>query len=307
MSDKSLKKSLENLGIIILNFNNVKDTIACIESIWNIIGDLGETIIVVDNGSSNNEADVLQSRFGEGIVLLKSEKNYGYARGNNIGLCYAQEIGLKYLCILNNDTIVRKNFFTDLILYVDEHPDTAFVSPAILGLDGKAQSTGGFVKLYKGTPFYYNNQKNYEEIKDKEIVCDILVGACMLFKTSIIQEIGLIPEAYFLFYEETEWCYKAKKAGKKCVCLTSHFILHSGSVSVKKTGGLQEYLMERNRVVFCKRNASLPMFLIFLAYDTARTLYQGIVEKEPMFRYLRYHLDGLLGTIDKRFPFIWIN
>lgn len=307
MINDSIKCSLDNLGIIILNYNNIQDTIACIESIWENVGNLGEKIIVVDNGSTNREADTLQDQYGERIVVIRADRNYGYARGNNIGLQYGQSIGLEYFCVLNNDTIICENFFFDILDYLDVHQDVAFVSPAILGIDKKVQGTGGTIKLYKGTPFYYNWQEIYEDIRGKEIVCDILLGSCMLFRSSTIQEVGLIPEVYFLFYEETEWCIKAKKLGKKSVCLTSHYILHLGSVSVKKTGGLQEYLMERNRVVFCKRNSSLAVFIVFLIYDFTRTLYQGLFQKQPLFKLIRYHSDGLFGRIDKRFPFVWIN
>ena len=128
-----------------------------------------------------------------------------------------------------------------------------------------------------------------------------------MFKTALIEQIGYLPEAYFLFYEETEGCLKARKAGLECVCLANHFLIHKGSATINQIGGLSEYLFERNRVLFAKRNLSRMRFLCFLVFDFCRLVYQCAAYRVPFKRYFKYHLDGLLGRIDSRFPFIWVN
>ena len=89
----------------------------------------------------------------------------------------------------------------------------------------------------------------------------MVFGACLVFRANLLDQISYLPEAYFLFFEETEWCLKAKKAGKKSVCLPTHFVIHKGSVTINRIGGLSEYLFERNRVLFAKRNYN-PIMLI---------------------------------------------
>jgi len=149
--------------------------------------------------------------------------------------------------------------------------------------------------------------EKYTQTLEKEIACDLVFGACMVFKASIVDMIGYLPEAYFLFYEESEWCLNALKCGKENICLPNHFIVHKGSVSVKRTGGLSDYLIERNRMVFAKRNLNIVQFILFLQFDFLRLLYHHIRFKTPVIRYIKYHFDGLTGNVDKRFPFIWIN
>lgn len=277
------------------------------KSIWNTLKEKNPTIIVVDNNSDNDEAGILQSKYGESITVLRSPHNYGYAKGNNLGISCAISLGLKYICLLNNDTRVRENFFAELMYYLDTHPEVAFISPAIVSDKMEVQSTGGKISPLVGTPRYFNHNVPFASIRNKEIRCEILSGACILFKSNYIEKLGYIPEAYFLFYEETEWCYQAKKKGYVCASLASHYIEHKSSASIRRTNGLQEYLMERNRVVFSKRNATTLGFLFFLFYDLCRTIYQGVFEGKSALKLFRYHVDGLLGKIDKRFPFIWIN
>lgn len=299
----------ETVGIVILNYNGLTDTIPLLESIWQNVRGVSYSLIVVDNASDNHEADYLESYYGDRITVLRASKNCGYAAGNNIGLRYAVEKGLKNICILNNDTIIYDDFFQDCIQYLDKHSEVAFVSPAILSRNQRVQSTGGTYSLTKGNAYHNNVGIEYEKIDKKVMECDLVFGACMLFKTALLDTIGYIPEAYFLMFEETEWCLKAKKQGKKCVCLTNHYIIHKGAVSIGQKGGkeLYVYLFQRNRVVFAKRNLGKLQFLYFLFHNFFSLLYQSIHKTAPFKKYLRYHIDGLTGRIDPRFPYIWIN
>ena len=88
------------LGIIILNYNGLNDTVSLLDSIWENVTRVSYSLIVVDNASENHEADFLESMYGDRITVLRSEFNCGYAAGNNIGLRYAVENGIEYLCIL---------------------------------------------------------------------------------------------------------------------------------------------------------------------------------------------------------------
>ncbi|MBQ5951227.1 MAG: glycosyltransferase family 2 protein [Lachnospiraceae bacterium] len=300
---------MENtLGIIILNYNGYADTVELIDSIKAHVSGTPYEIIVVDNASKENDADLLEEKYGADIAVLRSPRNKGYAAGNNMGIRHAYERGLKYFCILNNDTVVAEDFFAAMMRYLDLHRDVAFVGPALVWPGGAVvQSTGSRIKRLKAMSYNLNAGAVYADLDKSEIPCDMLVGACMMFTRETLEQIGYLPEVYFLCFEETEWCLKAKDLGKKCVCLPEHYIFHKESVSMNKQSGLFGYLVVRNRVVFAKRTLPLPLFLVFLFYNTCRLILQSFVFKRNLKEQLRYQHDGLTGKIDKRFPFIWIG
>lgn len=295
------------LGIIILNYNGLTDTINLLESIWKSVHTIEYSVIIVDNASDNCEADYLETTYGNRITLLRSMMNSGYAAGNNLGIRYAVKSGFNYLCILNNDTIITDDFFADCVNYLDNHPNVAFISPAVIGENNKIQSLGGTYSPIKGNTYFNHCGEDYNQADGREIICDLVFGACMIFKASLLDYIGYIPEVYFLFYEETEWCLRAQMQGRKNICLSNHYILHKGSVSIKRIHGLSEYLLERNRVVFAKRNLRKFEFYSFLIFDFFRLIYHRFRYQTPFIRYLKYRVDGLTGKIDERYQFIWIN
>ncbi len=295
------------IGIIILNYNGLDDTCILIESIQANVSQTPYEIIIVDNASKGNDADVLEEKYGKAVTLLRSPQNVGYAAGNNIGLRYAVSRGIRYYCILNNDTIVIDDFFPAFLRYLDLHEDVAFVGPVLVDPEMRVQSTGARIRRFKAMSYDINPRIKYDDLEQTEIPCDMLVGACMMFTRETLDLTGYLPEAYFLCFEETEWCLKAKGLGKKIVCLAPHYIIHKEHVSLKRVGGLTEYLMVRNRVVFARRNLPKPLLPLFLLYNTSRLIYQSIVDHADPKQLLKYQHDGLTGHVDKRFPFIWIN
>ena len=134
----------------------------------------------------------------------------------------------------------------------------------------------------------------------------MVVGSCFVFNTDIIKEIGYLPEAYFMYYEETEWCYRAKKKGYYCVSIPTKWVYHKDKATVKNKGGFYEYMMERNRVVFVKRNATAGEFIRFLIYLPVRTVYYAKKNKKPYFKLLRTQIDGIFNRTSKEYPFIYI-
>lgn len=295
---------MEKVFVIILNYNGWKDTVDCINSFEKNI-DTAEyeyQITVIDNNSTDDSFEKLKELLAPDIILIKTDHNGGYAYGNNIGIKYAAEHGADYLCILNNDTIITDDFFPDIIELLKKDPTIAFAGPMLVNnTDDLVQSTGGRVSIVKGKSYELNKKLDYHSIPSDIFYCDIIFGAAMLFRADIINAVGLIPEEYFLFYEETEWCYKARKSGYKNACVTTKKIRHKGSASLKNMNKMQVYLMERNRTLFVKRNGSLPQFIAFLVYDFGRTVYRAIAFKAPFMNLIKYHYDGLIERFDKNY------
>ena len=290
----------DKVCIIILNYNNYEDTIECIKSIKSVIPFQMIDIVVVDNNSSNGSVNVIENQFQD-IIMIKSNVNKGYAYGNNLGLKYAIENGYRYSCILNNDTIITENFLEACITEMNE--EVAFISPALMEYNHKeyVQSTGGDVLINRGIVTRKNNKMKREQLPNI-IETDYVGGACMVFKTGIINKLGFIPEEYFLFYEETEWCYKAKKLGYRNLCLTNTYIYHKGSVSINKIGGLSDYLMKRNRVVFVKRNIdSKGKYYLFVFELFIKEIIKVLLHKKGSISNIKAYLDGVRGGFSNKY------
>ena len=220
----------------------------------------------------------------------------GYAAGNNVGIKYAVEHGADYIAIVNNDVILNQTSFDSCIKFLDEDETVAFDGPAILEYDSnKIQYTGGKINYFKITSPHTNVHKDFI-LEDKRINCDYVGGACMIFKPNIIKKIGYIPEVYFLYWEETEWCSLAKKIGMKCICSLGGFVNHKGSATIKKEPGIESYYLERNRIIFSLRNNKSILKKIFsIGYVFCYSFIRGILLDKNYLNYLPYYIDGLLG------------
>lgn len=298
---------MKSACIIILNFNNYEDTIECVESVKKINYDNYE-IVIVDNNSTNNSVQELKKTLGESVIYIETGKNLGYAGGNNVGLKYALDKEFEYICVLNNDTIVKEDFLTKCIEFLDRNVDVAFVGPIVLEYnEDTVQSTGGKVVVEKGLTELQNCGKTISQIP--EIVeSDFISGSCIVARKEFIKEHGLIPENYFLFYEETEWCYRAKKKGYRNVCIRDTYIRHKGSASIKETEGLSGYLMARNRIVFTRRNiGGIGKYILFLLYLIFQTVYISLRDDIKKIKILKAYFDGVINRVSRKYPFVIIK
>lgn len=299
---------MKKIAIIILNYQNYEDTLECIESLQQNICE-NVDIIVVDNNSTNNSVGELEKKLGKKYKLIVTDKNLGYAGGNNVGIKYAYEKQYEYICILNNDTIIKNNFISKLEEYMTCHPKCAIVGPAILEFDdsNKIQSTGGYINYWKACSGLLNSGNFYETFDKTPQEVEWVGGACMMFRRELIEKVGMIPECYFLFYEETDWCCQARRKGLQVVCQPEAYIYHKASAAVKKTEGLSFYLMERNRVRFVLRNASMIKKVVSISWLFFSTLFKIILGKPQAEDRLKYYWDGLTNKVSDKYPFIIIQ
>lgn len=294
MNNKIKKKVLY---VIILNYNNCSDTIDCIDS-FKKLKSINFKLIVVDNDSDEKCVNDLKLYINqkENITFIETGCNLGYAGGNNVGIKYAISHGAEYIAIVNNDVIINDSSFNSSIEILESDNNVAFVGPAILEFNSDLiQYTGGTINYKKVISPHLNFNKKYVK-SDAKIECDYIGGACMLFKASIINEIGYIPEDYFLFWEETEWCSKVKKLGLKCICSMGGYVNHKGSASIRKKLGFESYYLEKNRILFALRNNETffdKMQSILWIFFYA--IVKGILKDKVFLSYIPYYIDGLLG------------
>jgi len=250
--------------IIILHYGSTKDTEECLKSLEKLDYD-NHKIIVVDNDPKNN-FQFPNSNFQ--IKYIKNKENLGFAGGNNIGIKYALEKKADYILLLNNDTIVDPSFLKKLIEAGESDKKIGILGPVIY----KYSSTNPGQEIH-----FAGGKINWLFTKGKHItnLCpksqiinlkktDYITGCCMLVKREVIEKIGLIPEEYFLYFEDVEWCLKARKKGFKCILVPTSKIWHKVSRNASEGSFSYIYYHTRNGLLLSKRNA--PFFIKTLAY-----------------------------------------
>ena len=238
------------LSIITVNYNGLKDTCALIES---IPFNENMEVIVVDNASTQDEASIIQKQFPQ-VKVIRSEKNLGFAGGNNLGI---KESNGDYIFLINNDTIFKNFNVESLINRLESSPNIGIVCPKIRFTWGtKPIQYTGYTPLSKIT--VRNQAIGYGEEDHRQYdtahPTPYAHGAAMLIKREAIEKVGLIPEDYFLYYEELDWSMMFTRAGYEIWYDSACTIYHKESQSTGQSSPLRTYYITRNRLLLVKRN-----------------------------------------------------
>jgi hypothetical protein len=238
------------LSFITVNYNGVDDTCELIDSIP--FNDNME-VIVVDNASTHDEASIINQKYPQ-VIVLRSEKNLGFAGGNNLGIKVAKG---KYLFLINNDTIFKEFNANVLIARLESSPQIGMVCPKIRFAWGNNPiQFAGYTPL---SPITIRNHSIGFGEEDKEQYdtphpTPYAHGAAMMLKHEIIEKVGLMPECYFLYYEELDWSMMITRAGYEIWYEPTATIYHKESQSTGQNSPLRTYYITRNRLLLVKRN-----------------------------------------------------
>jgi len=275
------------LSIITVNYNGLNDTCALIDS---ITFNEDMEVIVVDNGSNENEASVLQERYPK-IIVIRSDKNLGFAGGNNLGIKAAKG---RYLYLINNDTFFKDFNPQVLIQRLESTSEIGMVCPKIRFAWGNNPiQFAGYTPI---SPITIRNRAiGYgEEDKgqyDTPYQTPYAHGAAMMLKREVIDKVGLMPECFFLYYEELDWSMMITRAGYEIWYEPASTIYHKESQSTGQNSPLRTYYITRNRLLLVKRN--FTGIKKYLAY----TYLQMIVATRDIIKYLiKGRMDLLKAT-----------
>jgi GT2 family glycosyltransferase len=257
------------VSFITVNYNGLGDTIEMITSLKKIVKSVSYEIIVVDNASRKDEISPLKELFSD-IICIKSEKNLGFAAGNNLGIDIAKG---KYLFFINNDTYILDDNIKVLIDRLDSDDKIGGVSPKLLFHEPfNTIQFAGFTPFTKIT--LRNEIIGYCEPDDEKYntpqITPYLHGAAMVIKKEVIEKVGKMPELFFLYYEEMDWCEMIKRAGYELWYEPKCVVYHKESRSTGKENSLKVYYHTRNRLLFAKRNLKH-------SYQVCSILYQLII------------------------------
>ncbi|MFZ4398963.1 MAG: glycosyltransferase family 2 protein [Bacteroidales bacterium] len=284
------------VSVITVNYNHSADTIAMIYSLKNCSYKNIE-IIVIDNDSQNDDPYIISKTFPD-IKLIVLPNNLGFAGGNNEGFRYSTG---EYLLLLNNDTELDPGFLEPLVETLQSNSEIGMVSPRLLFYHSPEMKTIQYAGACKinlltgrgrniGWSEVDNGQYNY--------VCetDYAHGAALMLNREVLTKVGCMPDVFFLYYEEHDWCTAMQKKGLKAYYVGTSKVFHKESVSIGKNSPVKTYYMTRNRIIFLRRNANWINFtiaiLFFLLISVPVGVFRYLKNKES--HLLKYYFSAIL-------------
>lgn len=272
------------ISIITINYNGLEDTCELIETLP--LEDESLEVIVVDNASKNDEASILDQRFPK-IKVIRSTQNLGFAGGNNLGIKAAQG---KYLFFINNDTLLRHHTsnIRHLINRLESSPKIGIVCPKIRFAWGDNPiQFAGYTPLSRITMRNHAigcgelDKGQYETAHPTPYAH----GAAMMVKREVIEKAGMMPECFFLYYEELDWSMMIRRAGYDIWYEPACTIYHKESQATGQNSPLRTYYLTRNRLLFVKRNHSNATCYLSYAYLIAivavRDILKHTIQRRP--------------------------
>jgi GT2 family glycosyltransferase len=257
---------MTRVSIITVNFNQPQVTIDFLRSIKENTFAEEVEVILVDNGSEKDHKTDYLANY-PGLVYIRSDKNLGFAGGNNLGVKVATG---EFLLFLNNDTEIPANLIETLIAEFVANPEIGILSPLILYFDDpNVIQYAGFTNMNYLTG--RNSTIGKMEVNNGQYNMDsretgYCHGAAMMCRTKDLSKTGLMAEQFFLYYEELDWCERFKQSGKKIWFTGKTHIFHKESMSVGKESKIKTYFMTRNRLLFIRRNTGFLNTLFFAFY-----------------------------------------
>jgi len=262
--------------IIVLNWNGLQDTVACLESL-KAVRYQNFHVIVVDNGSKGNDANILEEKHGDFATVIRNDENRGFAEGNNVGIRRALQQSADYILLLNNDTIVDPDFLGAMIVEAEIRSDVAILGPMIYyypphgsGDDEIIWSAGGKFTRRIAQPFHIGLGEADRGQFDGPKKVDYVTGCALLIKREVVERIGLLDENYFAYFEDLDWNLSAHEAGYSILFVPGAKIWHKASSSSGYMSPTYIYLNTRNRILFAKKHLTpFDLLLFFMPFFLA--------------------------------------
>jgi GT2 family glycosyltransferase len=247
----SMSRNRPHVAIILLNWNQPDHTLACLRS----LGELdypNVTVTVVDNGSTDGSPALIRERFPN-VTLIENGLNLGFAAGNNVAIEPAMRAGADYVMLLNNDTEVAPDMLRELVDVAESDAGVGIVGPKILYYDQPdvIWSAGGTVDAF-GFPGHVGADRPDDDPSDEPREADYVTGCAILVKRAVVEAIGVIDERFFIYFEETEWCARARRAGFRILYVPSARMWHKVKPDARGYSRRYLYLMARNRLLYLR-------------------------------------------------------
>lgn len=293
-----------SVGVIIVNWNLPNDTIICARSVLASEG-VSSHIVIVDNGSTDDSVQQLQSALPTATILSLSE-NVGFAGGINVGLDYLYGKDVEYILLLNNDTYLATDCISQLLAALTTSPSAAIAGPLIFYADKPEYVWyfGDREKFLWPVPFSLMRGRRYQDQFRGAIEVDYVSGCAMLIRCSALKSLGGFNERLFMHYEDADFCWRVREGGWKILSVPDARMWHKVSVSSRNLGSHISYYRLRNRVWFYATHRRGFCRFYALAYvllhELIRHSYAFLFKRQKPFRlYTKAIEHGISGKLGK--------
>ncbi len=248
-------------------------------------------IIYVDNCSTDNSVIIAKeySKKFKNFKIIINKDNLGFSAGNNIGIRVSKG---EYVALFNHDAVADRNWLKELVDVMEK--------------DKKIGAAGGKIYYYNSNDLYFGGGKvlyggfcwNWS-LNDRDGECDYVSGCAMLIRRNVLDEVGLLDEDYFMYYEETDLCTRIRRAGYKIWYTPKAIVWHNVPKKSKRASKYITYFMHRNRVIYCYKNYKYNrLFLIFdiLLFFNINMIYE-LVRVPMSIRFIKEILDARIDSI----------
>ena len=290
------------VSVIIVNWNNFKDTAGCLESLRKVNYPNFE-VMVVDNGSAGDDTNLLRQGFGDFIKLIVSDRNLGFAGGCNLGIKDALTRGAEYIALLNNDTVVAPDFLEAMVnvarsdrklgvaggkIYCYELPETIWFAGGILNYRTGSTPVRGSGETDKG---------QFEEIVEVDWIC----GCYMFITRDALQAAGMLDARFFFGWEDVDFCVRAARKGFKILFIPGSKIWHKGFGVEKRERltGMPVYYATRGQFLLMDKHFTRLQFISAASYfaitfPKSIWVYSRILNKWKVTLYFLWGIGGFL-------------
>ena len=264
-----------DVSVIIVNWNTENLLRDCLTSVYEQTMNIDYEVIVVDNGSTDGSTEMIKHNFPQ-VSLIQNKGNRGFAAANNQAIAMAQG---RYVLLLNSDTVVLNKAIEKTMSFADVHPKAGAIGCRVLNPDGTMQLTcfmfpsilnmllesTYLYKLFPKNRFFGRERMTWWLRNDVREV-DVVTGCFILVRREAIKQVGTMDESFFMYGEETDWCYRLKKNAWKVMFTPVGQIIHYGGQSTAKTPVTMIIQLRLSILQFMKKHSSWP------SYMTARCL-----------------------------------
>ncbi|HEY4335032.1 MAG TPA: glycosyltransferase family 2 protein [Puia sp.] len=271
MRNSTMLKDRPLISVIALNWNTTAVTCDFLLSIRKQNTYPNIEVIVVDNASNEDPSDQFLQAY-PGALVVRNSTNLGFSAGNNAGIRKASG---DYLFIVNNDTEFTPGLLEGLLEVYEEHPDAGIVCPKFHYFfdKGTIEYAGYYpVNIFTGRNSMIGCREKdhgqYDQMKETHYAH----GGAMMVPRRVIEEVGVMPEEFFLYYEEFDWSEQIKRHGFKVYYQPKSLIYHKESMTTGKSSPLKTFYLTRNRILFMRRNTPPLAFSLFALYFVVFTI-----------------------------------
>lgn len=293
------KKSSPLVYTIVLNYNNIYDTINTLKSVGSLTYN-NNSLLLVENSTQKEVIGKIRSLYPS-IKVIENERNLGYAGGNNAGMRMAIENGADYIFLLNNDVILEEDVLEKLIAVMEREPGCAACQPLIAYFYNRDEIWSAGTESYFGYPRLFQKGKKILRSGVKKPPFG-LVGCALLLRADALKKIGLFDESLFLMQEETDWCIRAMKMGFHLLVVCDAVVYHKVSESLGLFSKTYLYYAGRNWLIVGKKHYSWLNYgyILFTELVTRIPYYLYHLAKMGQTGMIRFYfygiIDGLLGV-----------